>query len=134
MDVDVKEKFDSYPGHIRNRLIEIRAIIFEVAEDEEIGEVAESLKWSQPSYTSKSGSPVRMDWKPKNPDSISIYFNCKTSLIETFREIYGNSFKFIGNREIVLPLSENMPIAELRDFISMSLRYHSVKHLPLLGA
>ncbi|MFC3701923.1 DUF1801 domain-containing protein [Reinekea marina] len=134
VDAEVKKKFDSYPDHVRNRLLDIRGLILEVAEADEVGEITEALKWGEPSYAAKKGSPIRIDWKPKNPEIFSIYFNCNTTLIETFREIYSESFQFVGNREMVFPLSEDIPISELKACISMSLRYHNIKHLPLLGA
>ncbi len=134
MDIVVKEKFEKYPEEIKNRLLKIREAIFEVAENEKIGKITETLKWGEPSYLSEKGSTIRMDWKPKYPDQFSLYFNCKTTLVETFKEIYRDKFQFMGNREIVFPLSEPVPMLELKACISMSLRYHNIKHLPLLGA
>ena len=72
--------------------------------------------------------------KAKSPNHISVYFNCRTVLVETFKELYMDTFSFVGNREIILPLSKPIPMQELKHCISMSLRYHSIKHLPLLGA
>jgi hypothetical protein len=74
-----------------------------------------------------------MDWKPKFPNQVFVYFNCKTTLIETIKEIYGDLFVYEGNRAIVLDLSKAIPLAELRHCISLSLRYHKIKNLPLLG-
>ncbi len=134
MDKNIQQKLDSYPNNARNQFMKIRGLIFEVADEEQLGEITETLKWGEPSYSSKLGSPIRMDWKPKTPDQISIYFNCKTILVETFREIYKDTFLFIGTRELVLPLSGPIPTLELKGCISIALRYHKVKHLPLLGA
>lgn len=130
----VEEKFDSYPIKACKRLTEIRELIFEVASEEELGEITETLKWGEPSYSSKEGSPIRIDWKPKYPNQVSVFFNCKTTLVETFREIYKDIFQFVGVREIVLPMSEPIPVPELKGCISMALRYHRIKHLRLLGA
>jgi len=134
MDNNVKAKFEEYPVNARSVLLQIRDVIFQVAEGESIGEVTETLKWNEPSYQSKNGSALRMDWKEKSPETISVYFNCKTTLIETFKEIYQDTFHYVGNREIVFQIPEELPIVELRACISMSLRYHKIKHLPLLGA
>ena len=133
MIIEVKEKFDLYPNQVRNRLLEIRELIFAVAQTESLGEVMESLKWGEPSYTVKKGSAVRLDWKSQRSESVSVYFNCKTTLVETFREIYPGFFQFVGNRELVLLLSDRMPLHELKVCISLSLRYHTIKHLPFLG-
>jgi hypothetical protein len=130
----VKNKLNGYPARARERLLAIRAVIYAVAREDELGEVTESLKWGEPSYTSKMGSPIRMDWKLKNPTQVSVYFNCNTRLVETYREVYQETFQFVGNREIVIPLSRPMPAKAFRACVSMALRYHQIKHLPLLGA
>ena len=134
MNKDVKEKLALYPDQARKQLNEIRALIYEVVSEEQLGEVTESLKWGEPSYAVKKGSPIRMDWKSKHPNQVSLYFNCQTTLVETFKEKYRSYLQFEGNREIVLPLSILMPANELKDCISMAFRYHKIKHLPLLGS
>ena len=134
MEASVKKRFDLYPAHIRHSMEVIRQVIFDVASEHGINEVEENLKWGEPSYTVKGGSPVRIDWKPKSPDRYAIYFNCNTSLVETFKEIYGNLFNYEGNRAIVFQVEDKIPMAEFRHCLSLSLRYHKIKHLNLLGA
>ena len=63
-----------------------------------------------------------------------MYFNCNTSLVDTFRELYGDVFMFEGNRAIVFGEADEIPVAELKHCISLALTYHRVKRLPLLGA
>ncbi len=133
VDSQIKEKFDSYPDLVRQSLLRVRKAIMAVARQDKLGAVEEVLKWGEPSYLVKDGSAVRIDWKPKFPDQYAVYFNCKTSLVETFKEIYGDLFHYQGNRAIVFQLSEKVPMPELKSCISMSLRYHKIKHLPLLG-
>ena len=128
------KKFELYPEAISDQLLLIRDLIFEVAEEDDVGEVTETLKWGEPSYLVSGGSTVRFDWKPRHPNQFSVYFNCKTTLIETFREIYGELFAYNGNREIVFNMVEPVPRNELKHCISLALQYHKVKHLPLLGA
>jgi hypothetical protein len=134
MEAIVKDKFDTYPDHIQKIMKQIRNAILDVAKEDGIGEVEETLKWGEPSYLVKGGSTVRIDWKPKFPNQYAIYFHCKTLLVETFREIYGELFKYEGNRAIVLQTSERIPITELKHCISLSFRYHKIKNIPLLGA
>jgi len=134
MNIDIKEKLDLYPSKARERLNEIRNLIYKIAKEEQLGEITEDLKWGEPSYSVKKGSPIRMDWKSKQPNQVSLYFNCKTTLVETFKEIYRGSLQFEGNREIVLPISNSIPTNELKGCISKALRYHKIKHLPLLGS
>ena len=134
MNPDIKEKLDSYPASALTEIVRIRRLIYEVAKNDHLGEITESLKWGELSYLTKQGSPIRIDWKPPSPHTISIYFNCKTRLVETFREIYPETFEFKGNRELILVMSESLPEKELKHCLSMALQYHRLKHLPLLGA
>lgn len=134
MNSIVTTKFVSYPENARTQLMRIRNLIFEAAEDSELGEITETLKWGEPSYLAREGSTVRIDWKQKCPHQLFVYFHCKTRLVDTFREVYRGVFNFEGNRAIVLPISGELPLKELKHCISMSLQYHEIKHLPLLGA
>jgi hypothetical protein len=81
----------------------------------------------------KGGSTVRFDWKERTPQHYFIFFNCKTKLVDTFRELYSDDLEFEGNRAIVLTLSDPIPRAILQHCIELSLTYKSIKHLPLLG-
>jgi len=134
MDLSVKQKFDTYPDHVYVLLNNIRDLIFSVAKQEGIKDITETLKWGEPSYISKIGSTVRFDWKAKYPDQYCIYFNCNTSLIETFQELYGDTFTYEGNRAIVFKTCQGVPFTELAHCISLSLCYKKIKHLNLLGA
>ncbi|SMF22897.1 protein of unknown function (DU1801) [Alteromonadaceae bacterium Bs31] len=133
MSMNIAAKIASYPDGAQEMLIRLRGLIYEVAKTDGAGEISESLKWGELSYGAKKGSPIRMDWKAKKPNQVSVYFNCKTNLVETFREIYSDTFQFVGNREIVLALTEALPEPELKACFSMALRYQELKHLPLLG-
>ncbi len=134
MNRAVNEKFDVFPELARHQLLAIRNSIFDIPGTEHIPEITETLKWGEPSYLSKYGSTVRLSWKSKYPDHVSVFFNCKTSLVETFRELYRDDFIFIENRELRFLIAEPIPMAQLMSCITMSLRYHKIKHLPLLGA
>lgn len=131
---EVKEKFSSYPAPVRKKLDMLRALILKVAQDNALGDVQASLKWGEPTYCVKGGSPVRFDWKDRSPEQYALYFNCNTKLVDTFRELYGDCFRFEGNRAIVFGMSDAIPKTELAHCIELALKYHKLKHLPLLGA
>jgi len=133
MDTLVKELFDSYPERPRLTLIRLRDLIIQTGKDYEVGLLEESLKWGEASYSANGGSTVRIDWKPEFPEKCFVYFQCQTRLIETFKEIYGDTFNYDGKRAIVINLSQEIPVQELKHCISLSLSYHKLKHLPLLG-
>ena len=134
MTPEIQARFSSYPLAAQQQLEQVRRLILVVAEENALGAVEESLKWGEASYLVKGGSAIRIDWKPKDPEVIKIYFHCQTSLIETCREIYRQELDFEGNRAIVLPLTASLSGAPLKHCLQMALKYHSLKHLPLLGA
>lgn len=127
--------FDKYPPEHRSRMMVLRKLIYETAaKSTEIGALEETLKWGEPSYLAKKGSTVRLAWKAKNPDQYGIYFQCQTSLVETFRELYSDQLRFDGNRAILFNSDESIPGEVVGHCISLSLNYHRLKHLPMLGA
>jgi hypothetical protein len=134
MNSSVKEKFATYPEEVAILLHKIRELIYIVAKQENIVDLTETLKWGEPSYVSNVGSTIRFDWKAKSPKQYCLYFNCRTKLIETFKEVYGDAFIYDGTRAIVFSVDQTIPIKELSHCISMSLRYKNIKHLALLGA
>ncbi|WP_154224761.1 DUF1801 domain-containing protein [Marinicella rhabdoformis] len=134
MGDSVQSKFNAFPEAACEKLMAIRAIIFQLSKEKEIGQITETLKWGEPSYLAKHGSTVRLSWRDKYPEYVSVYFNCNTILVEAFRELYPEAFEFIDNRELRLPIAEPLPKHELTACLSMALRYHTIKHLPLLGA
>lgn len=128
------QKLDSYPHHVRAKLTFLRKLILDVAANTDgVGEIHETLKWGEPAFltaATRSGSTIRIDWKPAKPDHYAIYLNCKTTLIDSFRSLFPTQLKYEGNRAIVLGLNEDVPENELRLCIAMALRYHlDKKHL-----
>ncbi len=133
-NIDVKKSFDAYPKNIRIKMMFLRQLILDTAKEiEEIKSIEETLKWGEPSYLTKSGSTIRMDWKKSKPDQYAMYFHCKTKLVDTFKEIYKDRFNFEGNRAIVFNIKDKVSVNELKHCISLSLTYHNIKHLPMLG-
>jgi hypothetical protein len=131
---EVRAVYKKYPKEARLKIENLRRIIFETANEiEELTELEETLKWGEPSYLAKKGSTVRIDWKPKAPNQYAIYFSCSTTLIETFKQVYGNLFDYEGKRAIVFQMDDNIPEKELKSCIRAALTYHRVKKLDKLG-
>lgn len=128
-----EEKILTYPPSVRNKFNEIRGLIYETANENELSNIEETLKWGEPAFLAKGGSTVRINWKESSSDFIHIYFNCNTTLVETFREVFFDVFEFEGNRAIRLNMYVSWPVDELKQCFDVALRYHKVKHLPLLG-
>jgi len=131
---DVADVFERYPEHIRPKMEYLRHLILKAAAAiPEITRLEETLKWGEPSYLTKKGSTIRMDWKEKSPDQYAMYFKCTSKLVPTFKEVFPDTFTYEGTRAIVFGLDDPVPAEELVKCITAGLRYHSVKQLPLLG-
>lgn len=131
----VEEVFNNYPEHVQHQLLHLRELVVNTAKEiEGLDKLEETLRWGEPSYITKYGSTLRMDWKAKSPDQFALYFKCTSKLVPTFKTIYKDLFTFEGTRAIVFKLNDNIPEKELKNCIQLALTYHKVKHLPLLGA
>ncbi len=131
---EVELVFANYPDAVRDKMFILRELVIETAKEiDDLSILEETLKWGEPSYLTKNGSTLRMDWKLKTPNQYAMYFKCTSRLVETFKMIFKNKFDFEGNRAIVLQIDDDIPEDELKDCIKAALTYHKVKHLPTLG-
>ncbi len=130
----VEAVFANYPDIVRDKMQTLRKLVIETAKEiEGVSRLEETLKWGEPSFVSKEGSTLRMDWKPKFPNQYAMYFKCTSRLVETFREVYKDKFQYEGNRAIVFQLKQKIPVQQLKKCIKATLLYHKVKHLITLG-
>lgn len=126
--------FEQYPAYVKEKMHQLRALVYEVAEETEgVDDLEETLKWGEPAYLTKHGSTLRMDWKPKAPDQYAMYFQCTSQLVPSFRFTFGDSLSYEGNRAVTFPLDDSLPIEKVKQCIKAALTYHKVKHLPTLG-
>ena len=120
--------FSTYPKPVRDRLLALRKMIFDVAKKTPgVGKVEEAVRWGQPSYLTVetgSGSTLRIDGIRNEPRKYAMYFICTSGLIEDFRDLYKGEMKFEGNRSIVFDVKDRLPEAALRHCISLALTYH----------
>jgi hypothetical protein len=126
-----KLDFSAYPKPVKEKLLALRQMIFEVAKNTPgVGKLEEALRWGQPSYLTPetgSGSTIRIDHIRNEPDKYAMYFICTSGLIENFKELYKDEMKFEGNRSIVFNVEDRLPEKALRHCISLALTYHSRK-------
>lgn len=132
-DPRVKDVFNNYPKGVLPKMMYLRSLILNTAEALNLDTLEETLKWGEPSYIAKKGSTLRMDWKKKTPDQYAMYFKCTSLLVKSFIEIHGDRFKYENHRAILFRIDDEVPEKELKSCIAMTLNYHNVKHLPLLG-
>ncbi len=124
----VAATFAAYPPQYRQKLMALRAVIFDTAAATEgVGELEETLKWGEPAYLTphtKSGSTIRIGWKKSAPEQYAIYFHCQTNLVASFRAWFPNDFEFVGNRSIVFRRDDVVPVAQLSRCVAAALTYH----------
>ena len=127
-DPAVEAVFKACPPALRKRMLALRAIVFEVAASTPgVGELQETLKWGEPAYLtaqSKSGSTIRMAPRKGSATQYALYFNCQTTLVDTFRTMFSTEFSYEGNRAIVPDADHPVAADALRFCIGMALTYH----------
>ncbi len=125
LPANVAAAFDSFSKAGSGVLLELRSLIYQTAASNSVvGPLTETLKWGQPAYlteVSKSGSTVRLGEKDGHG---VIYLNCKTTLVDSMRDIYPNTFTYQGTRAVVFPLDQPLPNNALAHCIEMTLTYH----------
>lgn len=123
----VSRAFEAFPPPVRRRLIEVRKLVFATAKaHDEVGSLTETLKWGEPAYLTEqtgSGSTIRLG-RVKDSEHAAILFNCKTTLIDTFRERFPNQFEYRQTRALLLNVAGALPKQELTVCLSLALTYH----------
>jgi hypothetical protein len=126
-DKAVAAVFEAYPDKPRRRLMVLRELIFDVAAATDgVGKLTETLKWGQPSYLTqetRSGSTVRID-RLKKGDGYAIYFHCQSGLVDRFREVYPDTFRYEGKRALLFDEGGRLPLRALRHCIGLALTHH----------
>ena len=129
-DPAVAAVFKAYPAELRRRLMELRALVFEVAAGTDgVGRLAETLKWGQPSYLTeetRSGTTVRID-RLKKGEGYALYVHCQSGLVPKFRDLYGDTFRYEGKRALLFGTKGRVPVRELRHCLALALTHHARK-------
>ncbi|MGD9878717.1 MAG: DUF1801 domain-containing protein [Reyranella sp.] len=98
-DTRVAAIFDAYPPILRKRLAALRALMLETARQTDgVGRLTETVTWGQPSHLTEetgSGTTVRID-RLKAGDGYAVFFHCQSGLVDEFRQLYPDTFRFRG--------------------------------------
>lgn len=125
MPNEVAAVFASYPEDVRAALEDARALVFEVAEEADVGPLTETLKWGEPAYltqATKAGSTVRLGLNKGRP---AVFFICHTGLVDGFRADYPEAFTWLGNRGLLL--DDTVDRSALAICLGRALTYHRDK-------
>jgi hypothetical protein len=132
---EVALAFAAFPAPVRRRVESVRASIFAVARDTTgVGPLTETLKWGEPAYLTEatgSGSTIRLGWPKARRDRAAVYFNCKTTLIPSFRDMFSDAFEYMENRALLLPLDAAPDERALQLCLAAALTYRLAKRRAL---
>lgn len=127
----VQAVFDAKPAAPRAYLGTLRALIRDTARTTPgVGPLTETLKWGEPAFltdATKSGTTIRLGWKPATPQTAQLLVHCATTLVNEWRNLYAGTLAFAGTRAILLDITAPLPRAELAHCIAMALTYHARK-------
>ncbi len=127
---EVEAAFNAMPASARRKALALRRLIVDTAgRVDGVGELTETLKWGEPAYLtqqSRSGSTIRIGWSAKRPDRVGLFFNCRTTLVDTFRSRFPE-LEFEGNRALLVPVKSALPKPALQACIESALTYHRTK-------
>ncbi len=130
---EVAAKMATYPPQIRARVASLRQFVLTVADGiAAVGPIDEALKWGEPAFLttqSGSGSTFRIAWHRRHPTQYAMYFNCQTTLVDSFKTMFPDTFRFEGNRAIVFETDETIEYAALAACVAMALTYQLNKRL-----
>ena len=124
--MSVDAYFAQLPQAPQTALKSLRNIIRVAAAETGTAPLTESLKWGQPSFAppKRSGTPIRLSWSAKSPERVELLVHCQTTLVEEWREMFGDALIFDGSRAVHLPLDAPLPTEALHQMAAMALRYH----------
>ncbi len=119
--------WESFPQELAEKLILLRRLILDVASsDPDIGPLEETLKWGEPSFLTAatgSGTTVRINRHRKSADTYAFYVHCQTDLIERYKQLYGDTLTFDGNRGVLFDSKGELPFDAVKHCIAMALTY-----------
>ena len=125
---EVAAAFDAFSEPARLRLLDVRRLIFETAKRTAgVRPLTEALRWGEPAYLTEatgSGSTIRLGLSKQSAVQCAILFNCRTTLIVSFRAHFPDAFAYQGNRAILLGSCGPLPEAPLTMCLAMALTYH----------
>lgn len=128
----VQAVLDAMPAAPRAYLGKLRDLIrATAAKTPGVGPLTETLKWGEPAFltnATKSGTTLRLGWKPAAPDTAQLLVPCSTTLVNEWRDLYSGTLAFSGTRAVDLDIRKPLPEAALSHCIAMALTYHARKH------
>lgn len=124
------DQFASWSEPAQKAAWDCRTLFHDIAAENALGALDESLKWGQPSWRPKrlrTGSTLRMSWSPASPDRLALFVDCKTDLAARMQEIYPDLPANDGRRALAVDLRAELPRQALAHLAQMTFTYHLKK-------
>lgn len=121
----------TWPPETRRAFATLRALCHDAAITAGASPLDESLKWGQPAWRPRkprTGSTLRAMWDQNQPDTLSLFVDCKTDLAARMQDIYPGLAND-GRRALAVPLSP-LPEDALHHLAAMTFTYHLRKAKP----
>ena len=112
-----------YPEAVRERVLELRRLLYDVADELEVGAIDEKLRWGEPGFRVKGGTTVRLHCKHPASGKVGFFVPCSTDLAASYRARHPE-LEIEGDRVVWLPLEGPLPEEALRDCIALAWTYH----------
>ncbi|MGB7243860.1 MAG: DUF1801 domain-containing protein [Sulfitobacter sp.] len=116
-----------WPKPARRHFEDLRGIVHKVAARAKIAPIEECLKWGQPAWRPHKngiGTTLRAAWHPAHPDHFALFVHCQTTLGETLKTLYPDTFQFQGNRALRWSLDAPMPKDAIEHCALLTLTYY----------
>lgn len=124
-NIQLIETYKNYSEIEKKYLLDLEKLITLVAKEQDV-KLDKSLKWNQLSFSTPSGTPIRID--RFDDEHVAMFVSCQTSLVEEWKELFGDTLSFSKTRAIVLSTKVPLPKGKLAMCIQMSLFYKDRKN------
>jgi len=119
----VRAAFEGFAPELRAGLLDLRRLILAVAaQTPGVGAVEETTRWGEPAYIAARGATIRLG-APK-AGGFALCVTCTTSLIDDFRAVAADGFRFDGTRAVLFGEGEEIDAQALALLIRAALTYH----------
>ena len=120
----VARRLRTVPTDQRALLERLRTLVHEIAHAERAWPLVEELKWGQPSYRSPHGNestPIRLGWTESG--DVALLTHCQSRVIPEFRAVFGDRFRYDGDRAVLIGSPDELHEVELAELIGRALTY-----------
>ena len=114
---DVTRVIEGYAPDTRKGVLTLRDLILDLADEP----LTEALRWGQPSYIARRGTPLRLG--PHREASFAIFAHCQSNVINTYASQFPGWDRIDGNRAVLFDHVDQIEPERLATLIRHALTY-----------